>query len=173
MVFLLCLCIILDTFPFYTFICTSDHVDFFPNMVLHCTWHCTHFTGDLIRCLDEKQMELKYLEKYPENSLHPVMDSLDILGTCGWKINTKVSNRVGYNLQCVKCLMPRTIWKITGTTWMFTKFCQNSMSWKNNHEMTVYSGFILPNFYLFFIKWIYHRDIGLFIADVRCCFGIV
>lgn len=126
MVFLLCLCIILDTFPFYTFICTctSDHVDFFPNMVLHCTWHCTHFTGDLIRCLDEKQMELKYLEKYPENSLHPVMDSLNILGTCGWKINTKVSNRVGYNLQCVKCLMPRTVWKITGTTWMFTKFCQ-------------------------------------------------
>lgn len=124
MVFLLCLCIILETFPFYTFICTSDHVDFFPNMVLHCTWHCTHFTGDLIRCLDEKQMELKYLEKYPENSLHPVMDSLNILGTCGWKINTKVSNRVGYNLQCVKCLMPRTVWKITGTTWMFTKFCQ-------------------------------------------------
>lgn len=124
MVFLLCLCIILDTFRFYTFICTSDHVDFFPNMVLHCTWHCTHFTGDLIRCLDEKQMELKYLEKYPENSLHPVMDSLNILGTCGWKINTKVSNRVGYNLQCVKCLMPRTVWKITGTTWMFTKFCQ-------------------------------------------------
>lgn len=124
MVFLLCLCIILDTFPFYTFICTSDHVDFFPNMVLHCTWHCTHFTGDLIRCLDEKQMELKYLEKYPENSLHPVMDSLNILGTCGWKINTKVSNGIGYSLQCVKCLMPRTVWKITGTTWMFTKFCQ-------------------------------------------------
>lgn len=124
MVFLLCLCIILDKFPFYTFICTSDHVDFFPNMVLHCTWHCTHFTGDLIRCLDEKQMELKYLEKYPENSLHPVMDSLNILGTCGWKINTKVSNGIGYSLQCVKCLMPRTVWKITGTTWMFTKFCQ-------------------------------------------------
>lgn len=147
MVFLLCLCIILDTFPFYTFICTSDHVDFFPNMVLHCTWHCTHFTGDLIRCLDEKQMELKYLEKYPENSLHPVMDSLNILGTCGWKINTKVSNRVGYNLQCVKCLMPRTVWKITGTTWMFTKFCQ--IQWVERIIMKLQ--FIRDSFYQTFI----------------------
>uniref|UniRef100_K1R5B9 DNA-directed RNA polymerase n=1 Tax=Magallana gigas TaxID=29159 RepID=K1R5B9_MAGGI len=52
--------------------------------------HQNENSGDLIRCLDEKQMELKYLEKYPENSLHPVMDSLNILGTCGWKINTKM-----------------------------------------------------------------------------------
>lgn len=147
MVFLLCLCIILDTFPFYTFICTSDHVDFFPNMVLHCTWHCTHFTGDLIRCLDEKQMELKYLEKYPENSLHPVMDSLNILGTCGWKINTKVSNGIGYSLQCVKCLMPRTVWKITGTTWMFTKFCQ--IQWVERIIMKLQ--FIRDSFYQTFI----------------------
>lgn len=147
MVFLLCLCIILDTFPFYTFICTSDHVDFLPNMVLHCTWHCTHFTGDLIRCLDEKQMELKYLEKYPENSLHPVMDSLNILGTCGWKINTKVSNRIGYSLQCVKCLMPRTVWKITGTTWMFTKFCQ--IQWVERIIMKLQ--FIRDSFYQTFI----------------------
>lgn len=147
MVFLLCLCIILDTFPFYTFICTSDHVDFLPNMVLHCTWHCTHFTGDLIRCLDEKQMELKYLEKYPENSLHPVMDSLNILGTCGWKINTKVSNGIGYSLQCVKCLMPRTVWKITGTTWMFTKFCQ--IQWVERIIMKLQ--FIRDSFYQTFI----------------------
>lgn len=147
MVFLLCLCIILDKFPFYTFICTSDHVDFFPNMVLHCTWHCTHFTGDLIRCLDEKQMELKYLEKYPENSLHPVMDSLNILGTCGWKINTKVSNGIGYSLQCVKCLMPRTVWKITGTTWMFTKFCQ--IQWVERIIMKLQ--FIRDSFYQTFI----------------------
>lgn len=147
MVFLLCLCIILDIFPFYTFICTSDHVDSFPNMVLHCTWHCTHFTGDLIRCLDEKQMELKYLEKYPENSLHPVMDSLNILGTCGWKINTKVSNGIGYSLQCVKCLMPRTVWKITGTTWMFTKFCQ--IQWVERIIMKLQ--FIRDSFYQTFI----------------------
>lgn len=147
MVFLLCLCIILDKFPFYTFICTSDHVDFFPNMVLHCTWHCTHFTGDLIRCLDEKQMELKYLEKYPENSLHPVMDSLNILGTCGWKINTKVSNGVGYSWQCVKCLMPSTVWKITGTTWMFTKFCQ--IQWVERIIMKLQ--FIRDSFYQTFI----------------------
>ena len=60
---------------------------FFQNTIIET---CFCYTGDLIRCLDEKQMELKYLEKFPENSLHPVMDSLNILGTCGWRINTKV-----------------------------------------------------------------------------------
>lgn len=43
-------------------------------------------------------MELKYLEKYFENFFYFVMDLLNILGICGWKINIKVSNRVGYNL---------------------------------------------------------------------------
>lgn len=47
------------------------------------------------------------------------------------------------------------------------------MSWKNNYEIIVYSGFILLNFYFYVIKWIYYRDIGFFIVDVRCCFGIV
>lgn len=69
---------------------------FYPMIVPPVPWQSKQLGGfitynsDLIRCLDEKQMELKYLEKYPENSLHPVMDSLNILGTCGWKINTKM-----------------------------------------------------------------------------------
>ncbi|XP_022336971.2 DNA-directed RNA polymerase, mitochondrial-like [Crassostrea virginica] len=69
---------------------------FYPMVVPPVPWQGKQLGGfityncDLIRCLDEKQMELKYLEKFPENSLHPVMDSLNILGTCGWRINTKM-----------------------------------------------------------------------------------
>ncbi|XP_048774109.2 DNA-directed RNA polymerase, mitochondrial-like isoform X4 [Ostrea edulis] len=69
---------------------------FYPMIVPPVPWHGKQlggfitFNSDLIRCLDDIRMELKYLQKYPEDSLHPVMDSLNTLGTCGWKINTKM-----------------------------------------------------------------------------------
>ncbi|XP_061197360.1 DNA-directed RNA polymerase, mitochondrial-like [Saccostrea echinata] len=82
-------------------ICLTDIVmkseqAFYPMLVPPVPWHGMQlggfitFNSDLIRCLDENQMELKYLKKFPKDCLNPVMDSLNILGTCGWKINTKM-----------------------------------------------------------------------------------